>query len=75
MSMADEPASPSDPVTRDYVVHGPCGELTVSDVAEIEVGERAELVLKGADGGCAAIVAPGHWWHARVCDDPAAEDA
>jgi hypothetical protein len=70
----DEGAAPAEPVTtRAYVVHGPAGEIEFTAIAEIEVGPRAELVLKGADGGCAAVMAPGHWFHARVSDDPDAE--
>ena len=73
--MADELASPADPVTRDYLVVGPSGEVTMTEIAEIDVGTHGELVLKGADGGCAAVFATGHWFRCHVCDDPAAEDA
>jgi hypothetical protein len=66
--MAEDANSPV--TTRDYVVHGPAGDVEFTAIAEIEVGPRAELILKGADGGCAAVIAPGHWWRAHVCDDP-----
>jgi hypothetical protein len=66
--MAEDTAAA--PLTRDYVVHGPSGDVAFSKIADIEVGARGELILKGADGGCAGVIAPGHWWHARVSDDP-----
>ena len=73
MTETETNEDPAEPVTRSYVVHGPGKEIELTEIAEIEVGERGELILKGADGVCAAVVAPGHWWHASVSDAPDAE--
>lgn len=62
----DEATDPAPVVVADYVVHTPAGEVTVTDIAEIDVGEQGQLMLLSGDGGLAAIFAPGHWWHARV---------
>ena len=70
MEPDEEPAV----VARDYVVFGPSGDLVVTAVAELEVGGQGELILKDAAGGCAAIVAPDHWWHVTPGDEPEADD-
>jgi hypothetical protein len=72
--MDDDTGFPADPVCRDYLVHGPNLDVTVTEIAQIIVGDRAELMLRDADGVCAAVFAPGQWWHARVTDDAGADD-
>lgn len=67
--MEPDQAAPPAPVARDYVVYGPAADLVVTAVAELEVGGQGELILKDAEGGCAAIVAEGHWWHVRPEED------
>lgn len=64
MSEAVEPAAELgevEVVVNTYVVHTMVGAQTFVAIADIAVGDRAELVLAGADGGCVAMFAPGVW--------------
>jgi hypothetical protein len=63
MSEADEEqeAEATEVVVNAYVVHTLVGGQTFQHIAEVTVGDRAELVLSGADGGCVAMFAPGIW--------------
>lgn len=56
------------PVVAAYVVHTVVGSQTFPAVAEVLVGERAELVLAAADGGCIAMFAPGQWRWVEVTE-------
>lgn len=61
MSEAVDEAEETPAVVGTYVVHTMVGLQTFVGVAEISVGDSAELVLAASDGGCVAMFAPGQW--------------
>lgn len=59
---------PPERTAADYTVHTMVGMQRFGDVAEIAVGESAELVLLGLDGGAVAVFAPGQWRWVEVAE-------
>lgn len=62
------PAEPEAPVVADYTVHTMVGLQRFGGVGEITVGESAELILLGGDGGAVAVFAPGQWRWIEVAE-------
>lgn len=74
MDDATNPSADAAPaVVADYLVHTPAGQITVPEIATIDVCDHGTLTLLDVAGGVVALFAAGRWTYAYVVDPAAAE--